>query len=195
MLEWLFPIYSTCILCGREDISSYNCGLCKDCLDIAPFATENNTIFYYEDGISRQIQNLKYNNKRYLAKVLVELGREKLDALSYDIVTFVPTRNRKKRGYNQAELIARAIDDENTIETLAKIRDTVSQTKLSIEERKENVKDCFEVIDGSKVMGKRVLLVDDVYTTGSTIKECAKMLILSGAVSIIPFTVCMTRKE
>lgn len=193
MLEWLFPTYSSCIFCGKEDVSSLECGICENCLKTAPFAKETNATFYYDGKMETLIKNLKYHNKRYLATIFADLSKDKLNKIDYDMLCFVPSMNIKKRGYNQAELIARAIDNNRTAEVLIKIRDTVSQTTLSGKEREENVKGAFAVKDKAAVWNKRVLLVDDVYTTGSTVNECKKVLLEAGAKSVGIYTICKTK--
>lgn len=192
MLKWLFPVYSSCIFCGREDVSSLDTGLCIDCIKDAPFIDDPYATFCYEGKMELLIQNLKYNNKRYLAIIFADLSREKLKAINYDLICFVPTRNKKKRGYNQAELIARAIESNKTVDVMEKIRDTASQTTLSRQERIENVKGCFEVTDKEVIAGKHLLLIDDVYTTGSTVNECARVLREAGAAGVTIYTICKT---
>lgn len=193
MLEWLFPTFAGCVICGKEDTLSIEKGVCKGCYKKLPFAGEANAAFYYKDVMPYLIQDLKYNNKRYLAKIFAELSRDKLSSLNYDLICFVPTRHKKQRGYNQAELIARAIDKSKTVDVLEKIKDTQSQTELSHEQRKQNVKGCFAVKDTQKILNKKILLVDDVYTTGSTVKECVKVLKEAGVKEIEVFTVCITQ--
>lgn len=195
MLDWLFPVYSSCIFCKREDVSSIECGICADCLKTAPFTKDVSATFYYDVKTEGLSQDLKYNGRRYLAVIFADLSRDKLSNIHYDIICFVPTRNKKKRGYNQAELIARAIDDEKTVDALVKIKDTPSQTALSREERMKNVKGCYRVSNPQEIDGKAVLLVDDVYTTGSTVKECRRMLLEAGAELVEIYTICKTKQE
>ena len=192
MLNWLFPTYSTCILCGREDISSVDIGICSVCVDNKCFSEDKRAVFDYDDKKKKLVLGLKYNNRRYLAKIFAGLAKDKIAMISYDIVCFVPTMKEKERGYNQAELIARAIDNKRSVKALVKIKDIPSQTTLSARQRMENVKGAYAVIDKSLVLGKRILLIDDVYTTGSTIKECAKMLYQSGAKEVNIFTIFKT---
>jgi ComF family protein len=89
----------------------------------------------------------------------------------------------KERGYNQSALIAQQLSNITripfSVHLLKRLRNTPSQTKLSREQRKENVKGAFAV--QGNVEGKRVLLIDDVITTGSTLNECAKVLKQNGA--------------
>lgn len=193
MLEWLFPTFASCVVCGKEDTLSIEKGVCKDCYSKLPFASEASAAFYYKDVMPYLIQDLKYNNKRYLAKIFAELSRDKLSNIDYDLICFVPTRHKKRRGYNQAELIAKAIDKSKTVDVLEKIKDIQSQTELSHEQRKQNVKGCFALKDPEKIINKKILLVDDVCTTGSTVKECVKVLKMADIKEISVFTVCITQ--
>ena len=104
----------------------------------------------------------------------------------YDIITFVPTHKKRKlgRGYNQAEIIAKMlakeVNDLVCLNTLLKYKNNQKQSSLSLEERKENVKNVYKVLDYSELKGqvenKSLLLFDDIYTTGYTVSECKKEL-------------------
>ncbi|MDM8518245.1 phosphoribosyltransferase family protein, partial [Desulfobacterales bacterium HSG16] len=112
-------------------------------------------------------------------------------------ITPVPlhVRRLRKRGFNQAYLLIRkwrkiaeyfdvCLTAQIERELLKRNRDTSAQVGMKKAERRKNVKNAFEVINPSKVKGKRILLVDDVFTTGSTSDECAKVLMKSGAVHV-----------
>ena len=104
----------------------------------------------------------------------------------YDIIIIVPiSRQRKKdRGYNQSELVAREISKIIKIpivpQILYKTKNTVPQSSLNKAQREENAKGAYQVIHINKINGKRILLIDDIYTTGNTVNECAKVLIKKG---------------
>ena len=104
----------------------------------------------------------------------------------YDIIIIVPiSRQRKKeRGYNQSELIAkeisRIIEVPIARKILKKNKNTVSQSTLNKKQREENAKGVFEVKNASEIFNKKILIIDDVYTTGSTVNECANILIQAG---------------
>jgi len=107
----------------------------------------------------------------------------------------VPLEKRKLkwRGFNQAEEIGRELAQFFQIpllnNVLAKIKETPPQVELSDEERKENIKGAFFCQSSEKIKGKKILLVDDIYTTGSTMEECAKVLKTAGAKEIIGIVV------
>ena len=92
----------------------------------------------------------------------------------------VSKRRKKDRGYNQTELIAKEISKELNIEyvkdVLYKSKDTIAQSKLNKEQREENAKGVYEIKNNQRVNNKRILLIDDIYTTGSTVRECSKIL-------------------
>ena len=107
-------------------------------------------------------------------------------------IAYVPMFRKKKRrrGFNQSEKIAQSlgkISKKETISLLEKIKDTESQTQLNREERIENVKDSFRVLPDLSFIPKKVVLVDDLWTTGSTMKECAKILKIGGVEKVWGF--------
>lgn len=108
----------------------------------------------------------------------------------------VPISKNKynKRGYNQTELIAKEIAKNLGIKLferqgLIKIKDTPMQSTLNKTERKQNIKNVFKILNKDKLIGKKVVLFDDIYTTGSTAKECAKILKQAGASRILILTI------
>lgn len=100
----------------------------------------------------------------------------------YDIVISVPVSRRRKmeRGYNQSELIAKDIckklNKKYSRDILIKTKNTTAQSTLNKEQRKENAKGVYEIRKQDKIKGKKVLLIDDIYTTGSTVNECSRAL-------------------
>ncbi len=189
----------TCLYCGVAiDGAEDYCGTCveeKNYFDRAYSA------FSYEGAVKNAILGMKFrnygSNAAVFARYLVYLARK--NDLQYDIVTFVPMSpsSFKRRRYNQSELLALGfcdITEENDkfCCALAKIKETAKQETLGRKERKENLVGCFAA--AADVKGKRVLLIDDVKTTGSTLNECAKVLKRKGAVSVIGLTVA-SRKE
>ncbi len=129
------------------------------------------------------------------------LGR-KLQGCNADLITCVPMTKRKKasRGWDQAELIATELSKVIGVPTdftlLSHGRSTTEQHSLNAAERAEHAKELYSVAEGhTDITGKRLLLVDDVHTTGSTLAACAKLLLSIGAVEIISAAVCRTLKE
>ena len=104
----------------------------------------------------------------------------------YDIIIIVPISNKRKleRGYNQSELIAKEISKiiEVPIEkkVLYKIKNTVPQSTLNKKQREENAKGVYKAKNINRIYNKKILLIDDIYTTGNTVNECANILIQKG---------------
>jgi len=138
------------------------------------------------------IHALKYSNGRRLASVLAEAVAERIDRafLDVDVLTYVPLHpaRRAERGYNQSLLVARALGKLIGVpiaHALRQVRRTADQAQLSAEERRANVREAYDSTGGSAVCrGRRVLLIDDVLTTGATARECAAVLLRAGAAEV-----------
>lgn len=153
------------------------------------------SIAYYNTAIGEAIRLLKDNGKTVmadkLADIMVEGMNKLLNPKDYDCIIPVPLHRKKmrKRGYNQMELIGRKVGEKVGIpletKSLIKVKDTPPQRGLSGKERIQNIKGSFSVINPINIKGKRILLIDDVMTTGSTINECAKTLVKEGKVDSV----------
>jgi ComF family protein len=127
--------------------------------------------------------------------ILRTLGKDEKIWWEADVIIPVPLhRKRKKiRGFNQAKVIAEELARLKEIKleegVLKKVKNVPPQTLLEMDERKENVSGAFRVVDEDKIKGKTIILVDDVYTTGSTVKECSAVLKKAGAREIRALTV------
>ena len=143
-------------------------------------------IFLYQGIIRRIILKYKFQEEAYLYKTFVnfllknENFFEKIK--KYDTIVPVPISKKrlKKRGYNQSELIAKEIayNSDLKLETacLLKVKNIIEQSKLNKEERMKNIQGVYKLTNMEKLYKKEILLVDDIYTTGSTVNECAKVL-------------------
>ena len=143
-------------------------------------------IFLYQGIIRRTILKYKFQEESYLYKTFVnfllknENFFEKIE--KYDTIIPVPISKKrlKERGYNQSELIAKEISRNSNLkletENLYKARNIIEQSKLNKEERLKNIQGVYELINKENLYKKKILLVDDIYTTGSTVNECAKVL-------------------
>jgi competence protein ComFC len=150
---------------------------------------------YRSRGIVRQIiHDFKYGHQIYLRQPVARWLRAALDDVRlrdcrFDIIIPVPlhpTRQRE-RGFNQASLLAELLSEQVSIQSkpaLERVRYTTTQTALDRSERMENLHNAFRLRKNMDVRGLRVLLIDDVLTTGSTLSECARILKRAGAISV-----------
>lgn len=153
----------------------------------------------YENFVREKIISYKFNENAYLFKTFVKIiiKNEKIYSFfkSYDIIIPVPMYKPKQsvRGYNQSELIAKELSKELDISyeknNLIKIKDTKTQSTLTKTQRVENIKGAFIIKDDIKIKDKKIILVDDIYTTGNTVNECSKVLKKAGAKKIIVVTI------
>jgi ComF family protein len=216
-LDWLFP--PTCLGCGEEgvficpecfskiklvprDVCNY-CGAytskkgkCANCHDRQlPYAGFR-AFAFYEGVIRKAIHHLKYQNDltigRYLAGLLTMVyQRTNWEA---DLVVPIPIGEQKRyeRGYNQAERLAKPLAElleiPFTSEALIRINEISSQVGLNHEERRENVREAF-VANARLLEGKKVLLVDDVFTSGATMEAAASEVMAAGATRVFCLTV------
>ncbi len=194
-LNLIYP--PTCGICGKLN-PNFLCNKCQKQLQAqAKFKIEKNLnsnyyfqehlyIFEYQGMIRKVILNYKFNDKSYLYKTIVNflLKNEKFFPIlkSYDTIMPVPIsqKRRKERGYNQSELMAKEIAKKLTKEynnqCLFKTKHIIEQSKLNKEERQRNIQGVYELYHPKMLQGKKILLIDDIYTTGNTVKECCKMI-------------------
>ena len=203
ILDLVFPKF--CLGCKKEGVF-----LCQDCFSILEVLTTHqkfkgknlNDLYFpvnYENFLVKKlIQNFKYpplikELKKDLALLIIShflLLDKKPNFFDFVLVPIpLSKRKLKWRGFNQAEEITKELSKFLKIplisDCLIKIKETKDQVELSEEERKENVKNAFLVKNKEKISGKNILLVDDVFTTGATMEEAARVLKESGAKKII----------
>ena len=192
-----------CLSCGIMFKSSEGQDrICGDCITAPKQFRIARAPAAYDEAMLHLIRCFKYNGKIQLAKpfsglMLTALNRY-WDADSFDVVIPVPLSGNKirKRGFNQAYLLIRGWKKiagqwglgpptaRISKDTLFRNRTTLPQTGLGRKARKENVANAFSIGERTNVMQKRILLVDDVYTTGATVNECARELMDNGALSV-----------
>lgn len=200
ILDLIYP--QVCGICGKLNSKSL-CNKCKVKLEKEfKFQTDNyaddssknfiehNYFFKYENLIRSQILALKFQEKPYIYKTIayflknMQKSFEKLK--KYDIMIIIPISNQRKqeRGYNQSELIAKEISKIIKIpiakKVLYKIKNTVPQSSLNKKQREENAKGVYKITNVTKLCNKKILIVDDIYTTGNTVNECARVLTQGG---------------
>jgi ComF family protein len=178
-----------------EDQSEHLCGTC---ILAAPPYSGARSFGHYTAELARLVQGLKFNGRRNLLGLLAPLLAvtffENWNRDDFDIVVPVPLHSRRKRqrGYNQAELLARSLTREIAIPYLCplrRIRPTLPQVGLSDLQREENVRKAFVCTKSADVSGKRILLIDDVMTTGATVSSAAQSLIDGGALRVSVLTI------
>lgn len=203
----IVPVSSpACTVCGVpfhvDEGIDHKCGNCI--VNPKPFHSARGAVHF--QGAARQlIHRLKYGHKVHLARPLGLLTAESLSRFaaenSADLIIPVPLHPRRlrQRGFNQAALLAHILGKKwqipLSVNNFRRIRWTEPQICLSVEERIKNVRGAFEVKEPSLVKGKRILLCDDVYTTGSTVSECAKVLKQAGADEVFVVTVARAVME
>lgn len=141
--------------------------------------------FEYYDDVKRAIVNFKFYNKPQLARQFAAVMAQDIAAyyedISFDLVTYVPMRKRdeRQRGYNQSRLLAKELSAMLHIplcHTLNKTKTTKKQHHLTKAERMKNLHGAFRVCEDADLSGKRILLIDDIVTTGVTLSECVRAL-------------------
>lgn len=162
--------------------------------------------FYYEGELNKTVFKLKFRSRRDIAKSFAKVIYESLCERNIlektDIITFVPMTGfaEFRRGYNQAELIAKhlsAMSSKPYMKLLYKIGKTKNQHDLKGFERTGNLLGIFEPVKKNSEMieNKRILIIDDVSTTGSTLNEAAKTLLIFGASEINASVFTVTKKN
>lgn len=158
--------------------------------DISKNFIEHNYFFKYGNIIRSQILALKFQEKPYICQTITyflkNMQKSFENLKKYDIIIIVPISKQRNRdrGYNQSELIAREISKIIQVpivkKTLYKIKNTAPQSSLNKKQREENARGVYKSKDITKLCNKKLLLIDDIYTTGNTVNECANSLIEKG---------------
>jgi ComF family protein len=175
--------------------------LCGSCQTEAPPFARARAAAVYEGLVAQAITRFKFGRQMaYLPLMQHWLQTPRCKELAADADLLVPVplhpRRFKYRGFNQALLLARAFPEaEVGRETLARVRHTVPQVGLNPKERRDNVHQAFAVPQPEEVKGKNILLVDDLYTTGATVRECARVLKRAGAKRVEVLTVARVKHE
>ena len=210
LMELLFP--PKCVLCRRL-LKNGELDLCAACRVDGPeypnrkiklpFLDSFAAVWYYEGNVRGSLLRYKFYNARvysvsYGRILAMKLLREYPEG--FDILTWVPVSRlrRLRRGYDQVELLAKAVGAElglAPVPTLYKIRNNRPQSRMKDPAaRKANVLGAYRVLETADVKGKRVLLLDDILTTGATAGECARMLRMAGAREVHCAAVAAARK-
>jgi ComF family protein len=192
-LPWIRPPY--CPSCAKPipsvQVPSHVCG---DCLLEPPPFDSARALLVYEEEILPVIHRMKYGPRpslaRFFGHLMAEILGEDIRSLAVDGFVPVPLHRKRlrQRGFNQASVMARVMGRTAAIpvmlEALERTRWTLAQVGLSRAQRELNVRGAFRVGDPNRMAGGRWLLVDDVYTTGSTLREAARALWRAGAAEV-----------
>lgn len=200
ILNFLFP--PKCVLCGRL-LWNRETDFCAECLaeteDFSHYEKRTYlhkwvSVWYYEGKVRESLLRYKFSNARSFAsaygrRVAMVVAREGLTDDDF-LLSWVPvSRQRKwKRGYDQVELLAEAVGRElgvKPVRLLRKVRNNPAQSGMKDSAaRRANVVGAYRVTEPGTVLGKRVILLDDIMTTGATAGECARMLLTAGAENV-----------
>ena len=210
LLNFLFP--PKCILCGKL-LEKEEMDLCHACRVEAPaypsgkrklqFLDSFAAVWYYEKNVRLSLLRFKFYNARGYAGAYGRLLAMKLEQEhpeGFDILTWVPVSRLRKfrRGYDQVELLAKAVGQELglvPVPLLKKIRNNRQQSRITGDaERRANVLGAYRVLNDETIQGKRILLLDDILTTGATAGECARILLTAGAQEVHCAAVAAARK-
>lgn len=199
VLDLIYP--PTCGICGKLS-QEFLCKKCNKLLEQqSKFMVQRHEclgdevevnfeellyVFKYEGIIRKMLLNYKFQDKSYLYKTFVNflLNNKKFFNIikSYDTIVPVPISKQryKQRGYNQCELLGREIanivDIQYENNCIFKQKNIIEQSKLNKEERIRNIQGAYHLKNGKKLKNKNVLVLDDIYTTGSTVNECCKII-------------------
>lgn len=180
-LNLFFPI--KCGVCGKIGLP-----ICKECeekikqYEINLVQKDKFFIYKYQDIIRNLLINYKFNDASYLANSFAYLikNNKKIYSIlkSYDIIIPVPLHKKRmnERGYNQTELISKKLEIPIETKCLIKTKNIKPQSTKTAKQRQIDIKNVFAIQNVDKIKNKKILLLDDIYTTGSTANECIKTL-------------------
>lgn len=210
LLDLLFP--PKCAFCRRL-VKSNNNLLCPACRANLPYTEDGGaqhgdffrlciSALYYEDTVREALLRYKFQGSSGYAgtfgRLLADCIRANLRG-QYDLISWVPlSRERlRERGYDQAMLLAQAAAlelQDVAVSTLDKVRNAEKQSGVgSAEKRRANISGAYRVADAELIQGRRILLIDDIVTTGATLSECARTLLEGGASQVVCATVARGR--
>ena len=210
LFELAFPpkcIFCHSLLWKEDDDSDFICNSCEHDLPRtttangvtkADFVTKCVSPLFYRDSVRDSIHRFKFYRCHFYSKPYAQLIKECLENhpdIAFDYITWVPLSKKRyrRRGYDQAQLLAENLARSLNVPIwgmLKKIRDTKAQSTLKDKsQRRANIAGAYTLTNGMDIKGLSILLIDDVVTTGSTLSECAKMLLLGGAERIYCATV------
>jgi|AntRauTorckE6833_2_1112554.scaffolds.fasta_scaffold25670_2 ComF family protein len=191
----------TCYKCGDKITGSGS--YCLNCKDTQKEYEQARSPFLYSGIIQKLIYKLKYSKGKYLANYLSLFLVDEFIKHNWQVDLVVPVplykKREKLRGFNQAHLLSSEFEKSLNIKIskneLIRVKNTPTQTKLSKNERKNNLQKAFKVVNKNAFKNKNVLLIDDIFTTGATVDECSTALKKAGAKNIYVLTLAHVNKS
>ncbi len=190
-----------CVKCGTvlKQISQIRNNGCSKCTNKKYYFDQALSACKYQGSIKTLLHLFKYKHKiktgNFLADILIKFITDNLDINNIDLILAVPLHKHKfrERGFNQAQVLANRIGIKlgirNSVNNLCRIKKTTSQVKLTADKRRNNTLGAFISKKPEEFKDKRILLIDDIFTTGSTINQCARILKQSKAARITCLTI------
>ena len=184
----------SCGHCGSKlKVKQEFCSTCKDRL---VSIDKSRSVFTYENEVAVLIKKAKFNGRKYILEIFADYLAQTLvkNFDGIDALVYVPmTKNAKRRrGYNQSEIMARLVGEKlnlSVLDCVEKVQDTKRQSTLDREQRLKNLQNVFKVTSKKEIIGKNLLIIDDVSTTGSTAETLAKKLKSAGVKTVNLLTV------
>ena len=173
--------YRKCEICGRI---IYHRGKCRICNSEKVYFDKGYSVFEYKEAVRNAIREFKYRGMfrygKYLGEIMADNAADNINT-EFDYVTAVPLHPKRYRGrgYNQSEILAKAVAKALGVEyrkLLVRCVNTKPQNSLDRKERLKNIKGAFSIKDNVSVENKNILIIDDIFTTGSTVNECSRIL-------------------
>lgn len=211
LTQLLYP--EKCVLCGRI-LEKEELDLCHQCRIDAPecpisrtkltFLDSWTALWYYEGNVRRSLLRYKFQGRQKYAESYGRLLAMKLlkeDRSEYDLLTWIPIsrKRRKKRGFDQVELLANHVGRElgiPPIATMEKVRHNKPQSRIvGHAQRRANVLGAYHMLSHVDINGKRLLLLDDIITSGATAEETARVLLTAGAKEVHLAVVATAKHE
>ena len=214
--QLIFP--DNCLLCRQFLNSHHQRQLCPQCLgslalNPTPFSRQSPPVLFafdqawsiclYNETAQKLLHTFKYNSKTSLHKTFVPLmidfiDRHHIPLQEFDLISPVPLHpvRLRERGYNQSALLSLPLSQHyhvlHTEDLLIRHKQTPTQTELGAKQRWTNMEGAFKIKSSTDVMGKKIVLIDDLYTTGATLHHAALALKTAGAAQVGVLTFCMT---
>jgi len=189
------PICNTCGIPTERDVAR-----CVSCFGKTFFFTSGRAVFVYDDLMRDLLHDLKFRRKKQIAQSLGKLWATHMKDMPDAILVPLPLHPKKERerGFNQAQILAQQLSARLNIpmeNALERVVDTPPQSGLHPRMRMENVSGAFGIAPGANVHGKNYIIIDDIYTTGASLNECAKVLQAAGASDVSCMTLSIVEKK